>query len=90
MFPFVVSDIILCIHCNTSYISVSKTHSRATGYFYLLSNYNEPPINGAVHVFICSLKNVMASAAEAESGIVFKNCQAAVSVRETLIEMYNQ
>ena len=89
MFPFVASDIILFIHCDTSYLSVSKTRSRATGYFYLSSNNNEPPINGAVHVFICSLKNVMVSTAEAESGIVFKNCQAVVTVRETLIEMYH-
>ena len=33
------------------------------------------------------LKNVMASAAEVETRAVFKNCQAAVSLRENLIEM---
>ena len=32
------------------------------------------------------LKNVMASTVEAETGAVFRHCQAAVFLRETLIE----
>ena len=32
------------------------------------------------------LKNVMASTVEAETGVVFRHCQAAVFLRETLIE----
>ena len=33
------------------------------------------------------VKNVMTSTAEVETGAVFKNCQAAVSLRENLIQM---
>ena len=78
---------VLRIHSDASYLSVPKARSRAAGYFYLSSNTDEPPINGAVHVLCVVLKNVMASAAEAETGAVFKSCQAAVSLRETLTEM---
>ena len=84
---FVASDMVLRIHSDASYLSVPKARSRAAGYFYLSSNTDEPPINGAVHVLCVVLKNVMASAAEAETGAVFKSCQAAVSLRETLTEM---
>ena len=75
------------IHSDASYISVSKARSQAAGYFYLSSNTNEPPINEAVHFLCVVLKNIMVSAAEAETGTVFRHCQATVSLRETLIEM---
>ena len=84
---FVASDMVLRIHSDSSYLSVPKARSRAAGYFNLSSNTDEPPINGTVHVSCVVLKNVIASAAEVETRAVFKNCQAAVSLRENLIEM---
>ena len=84
---FVASDMVLRIHSDASYLSVPKARSRAAGYFYLSSNTDESPINGAIHVLCVVLKNIMASTTEAETGSVFKNCQAAVSPRETLIKM---
>ena len=46
-----------------------------------------PPINGAIHVMCAILKNMMTSAAETETGAVFINCQKAISIRQTLVEM---
>ena len=86
----VASDMVLRIHSDVSYLFVPKDRSRADGYFYLSSNTDEPPINGAVHVLCVVLKNIMASAAEAKTGAVFKNFQATVSLCEALIEMGHQ
>ena len=77
---FVASDMILHIHSDVSHLSVSKVRSRAAGYLYLSSNTNKPPLNGAVHVLCVVLKNVMASAAEVETGAVFRNYQADISI----------
>ena len=84
---FVASDMMLRIHLDASYLSISKARSRATAFFYLSSDGNTPPFNGAVHVLCVVLKNVMVSTTESETGAVFVNCQEAVSLRETLIEM---
>ena len=51
------------------------------------SDGDTPPLSGAVHVLCVVLKNVMASTAESETGTVFVGCKAAVSIRETFIEM---
>ena len=56
-------------------------------YFYFSSDGDTTPSNGAVHVLCVVLKNVMVSTAESETDTVFINCQAAVSLRETLIVM---
>ena len=84
---FVASDMVLRIHSDASYLYVSKARSRASGFFYLSSDGDTPPSNGIVHVLCIVLKDVMASIAESETGAVFVNCQEAVSLRETLIEM---
>ena len=68
------SAMILRIHTDASYLSVTKARSRAAGFFYLSDNSDTLPLNGAIHVLCAILKNVMASAAEAESCAVFVNC----------------
>ena len=80
---------IIRIHSDASYLSVTKARSRAAGFFYLSDNSDTPPLNGAIHVLCAIKKNVMASAAEAETGAVFVNCQEAIAIRQTLIEMSN-
>ena len=86
---------VLCIRSDTSYLSVSKARSRASGVFFLanapdgktdIGNFT-PLMNGIIHVVCKILKNVMASAAEAELGAVFINGQDAVPIRTTLAEM---
>ena len=47
----------------------------------------EPTLNGIVYVVCKILRNVMASAAEAEIGALFLNCQEAVPICITLEEM---
>ena len=90
---------VLRIHSGASYLSVRGARSRTAGFFYLLDpspapafNHtdaatNLPPINGAVHVLCTILKNVVASATEAEVGAVFVNCQDFVSIHHTLEDL---
>ena len=47
----------------------------------------EPTLNGIVYVVYKIIRNIMASAAEAELGDLFLNCQEAVPIRITLEEM---
>ena len=47
----------------------------------------EPTLNGIVYVVCKILCNIMASAAEAELGALFLNCQVDVPIRITLEEM---
>ena len=47
----------------------------------------EPTINGIVYVVCKIIRNIMASAAEAELGALFLNFQEAVPIRITLEEM---
>ena len=78
---------ILRIHSDVSYLSVTKARSRATGFFYMLDDSENPHINGDIYVILTILKNVIASAAEAETGVVFLICQDTTSIRHALAEM---
>ena len=72
---------------------MKKTHSRAGGYYYFSdkSNSTKPPTkptpNGVHHALYITLRNVMASAAEAELGALFYNGQVAKPIRTCLEEM---
>ena len=66
----------LHIHSNESYLSASKVISRVGGQFFLSDNFytnSRTKHNVAVLVVAAILKHVMASAAEAELGILFIN-----------------
>ena len=82
----------LWIHTDASYLSESEARSRAGSFFYL-STYPQgnpprpPPINGPIHVVSTIMKNVMASAAEAEVGAAYIAAQEGCPLRQTLIEM---
>ena len=74
------SGMILHIYSDASYISEPEARSRARGYFFLGPNYKTPiqempPENRPVHVECSIMRNVMASATEAELGGLFENCQ---------------
>ena len=70
------SGMILHIHSNTSFLSDTRAKSRAGGYHYLSMASlvpNKDPlkqskINGPVHVKVTTMRNVLASAMEAELG----------------------
>ena len=42
------SDMVLAIHSNVSYLSVNKARSRVGGHFFLSSDVEHPPNNGAM------------------------------------------
>ena len=46
-----------------------------------------PPENGPVHIECRIMRNVMASATEAELGGLFENCQKKTSTRKALEDM---
>ena len=73
----------LYVHIDASYLSVSKSRSRAGGIHYLSDpppntqdpdNYT-PLLNGIIHVVCKILRNIMSSAAEAELGALFLNAK---------------
>ena len=58
------------------------------GHFFLSNNQlRNAPYNGPVHSLAKIIKHVMASAAEAELGGLYMNCQEAIPARNTLIEL---
>jgi hypothetical protein len=71
------SDIILHIHSDASYFSVSHARSILGGLFYCGNN---PPqaekLNGSILNAASFIKNVVASAAESEVGACFQNAQS--------------
>ena len=81
------SDMVMAVHSDASYLSESKARSRAGGHFFMSSDHEIPANNGAVHTIAQIIKNVMASACEAEIGAMFVNAREAVPMRQTLLEM---
>jgi len=81
------SNMVLVVHSDASYLSESKARSRAGGHFFLSEDSDEPPLNGAVLSVAKIIKNVMASAAEAELGALFINCREAIPARHALEAM---
>eukprot|EP00957_Ditylum_brightwellii_P193011 14695753-Ditylum_brightwellii.AAC.1 len=87
---FHASDMILHIHSNAVYMVLLEARSRAGGYFYLSSMptpNNEVPLNGAIHNKCSTIRNVMGSAAGAEVGCLYINCQGGEEIRAALMEM---
>jgi hypothetical protein len=95
---YTASDMYLHIHSNTSYLSEAKVRSCACGTFFLSSKPRDPltapiptatppPHKGAIHTIISIIRNVMASATEAELGAVFQNTRECVPLRIALEEM---
>jgi hypothetical protein len=82
------SDMILHIHSDAPYLSVSNAQSRLGGLFFL---GNKSPEQDKVNVSIINvaavIKNVVASAAESEVGACFHNAQSGAPLRVTLTEM---
>ncbi len=87
---FHASDMILNIHSNASYLSEAKARSRACGHFFMgwMPKNGEPiQLNGAFHVSMTIMRFVVASAAEAELGALYHNCQTGIIFWLTLAEM---
>jgi hypothetical protein len=79
---------ILHIHSDASYLSVSNARSRLGGLFFL---GNKSPEQDTLNVSILNvasvIKNVVASAGESEVGACFRNAQSGAPLRVTLTEL---
>ena len=80
------SDMILFVDSDASYLTAPGSKSRAGGFFYL-GNKDKSIINGSILYLTTIIKNVMASAAEAEIAALFLNARLAIPLRTALIEM---
>jgi hypothetical protein len=85
---FHASDMVLHLHSDASYLSVSKARHRLGGLFYLGYNPpNENKLNEFIQNVVSVIKNVVASAAESEVGACFQNAQTAAPLSVTLLEL---
>jgi hypothetical protein len=81
------SDMILHIHSDASYLSVSNARSRLGGLFFLGNKSpDQDKLDGSILTVAAVIKNVVASAAESEVGACFHNAQSGAPLRVTLTE----
>jgi hypothetical protein len=79
---------ILHIHSDASYLSVSDARSRLGGLFFLgITSPEQDTLNGSILNVTSVIKNVVASAAESEVGACFHNAQSGAPLRVTLTEL---
>merc|ERR1712025_635627 len=83
---FQASDMILHVESDAAYLVCPMARSRAGGYFYLGAKDGKL-FNAQVLVQAKVIKNVMASAAEAEVAALYLNAQEAVPICQCLIDM---
>ena len=87
------SDMILHVESDAAYLVLPKARSRYAGFFHLAEQPPEPPaiptptINGAVNVECKTIRNVVGSVAEAETGGVYFNAQRAIPISIALEEL---
>ncbi len=81
------SKMILAVHSDAGYANEKKARSHAGGHFFLSSNEPDPPNNGAILTNVTIIKNITASAAEAEIGAIYLNAREAAYLRQILVEM---
>eukprot|EP00804_Cyclotella_cryptica_P025721 CCRYP_002920-RE/>CCRYP_002920-RE protein AED:0.43 eAED:0.47 QI:0/-1/0/1/-1/1/1/0/186 len=81
------SDMVLAAHSGASYLSEPQARGRAGGHFFLSSNADIPPNNGAILNIAHIIKHVMASATEAELAALFITAREAVYIRIILMEL---
>ena len=80
------SDMILQTDSDAAYLVRPEARSRAGGYHFL-GNKDKKLFNGPILVLARIIKNVMASAAEAEVAALYINAQEAISIRQCCIEL---
>jgi hypothetical protein len=79
------SDMVLHIHSDFYYLSVSNARSRLGGLFFLGNKSPEQEtLNGSILNVAAVIKNVVALAAESEVGACFHNTQSGALLRVTL------
>jgi hypothetical protein len=82
------SDMILHIHSDALYRSVSNANSRLGGLFFCSNKApQQDKLNGFIINVASVIKNVVASVAESELGACFHNSQSGAPLRVTLAEL---
>eukprot|EP00804_Cyclotella_cryptica_P000999 CCRYP_012348-RA/>CCRYP_012348-RA protein AED:0.11 eAED:0.11 QI:0/0/0/1/1/1/3/0/1327 len=81
------NNMVLAAHSDASYLSEPQARSGAGGHFFLSSNADIPPNNGAILNIAHIIKHVMASATEAELAALFITAREAVYIRIILMEL---
>ncbi len=87
---YYASDMVMNIHLDASYLSEVKARSRICGHFFMgwIPKNGEPiKFNEAFHVDLLILRFVIASAAKAELGALFHNCQRGIIFRSILEDL---
>jgi hypothetical protein len=82
------SDMILHIHSDASYLSVSNARSCLGGLFFCSEKSPQhDTLNGSILNVASIIKNVVTSTAESEVGACFHNAQSGSPLRVTLTEL---
>jgi hypothetical protein len=81
------SDMIFAVHSDASYLSKSKACSRTGGHFFLSTNANILPNNGAILNIAHIINHVMASATEAKVTALYIMVHKAIFTRIILEEL---
>ena len=85
---YYASDMQLHVDTDAAYLVLPKARSRIAGYFRLLSNdTTKYDHNGAILIECKTLRNVVTSAAEAETHGVFHNAKQTLPIRHILTEL---
>ena len=87
---FQASDMILTMETDAAYLVLPQARSRAAAWFIFGNDPNthqHPMTNAPVHVMCNTIKNVMSSAAEAETGGIYMATQRACPIRTAIIEL---
>ena len=90
---YYASDMILQGEADAAYLVLPKARSRAAAWFILGNDPTSKPTpkpNAPVYIMCNTLKNVMSSAAEAETGGLFLAAQRACPIRVTLEEIHHK
>ena len=79
------SDMVLHVDSDAAYLVLPKARSRIAGY-YQLTDYptKDNSINGPILIECKTIRNVVASAAEAEMGGLYHNAQTSIPIRYIL------
>ena len=85
----------LHVDSDATYLVLSKARSRGAGHFYLIIHtppgisIPQPPTNGPILTEYVTLRNVMISAAEAETSTLYHNGIAVIPICVTLNELHH-
>ena len=78
---------ILTVDSDASCLVLPKARSRIAGFFQLTDGKDSRTRNGPLLVECRTIKHVISSAAEAETGTLFHNAQTSIPIRRLLIAL---